>query len=247
MSFLNSPIVICGSIALGIVLILVIAVIICCKRSSEKEREELRTLSEEIEANNLENSVSSEFDDKIENVLSKMQEALDLKEENSVSFEEEQEENAIISYQELLNSLGVKSSIDVDSIEVFDDELENVEISDFNKEIIEAYQRESVDREIYRFQNDYSSQEMPMEFSSDETPVMNLSEDVLEIQNNINDDVILENQDNAQLSDAVYEARHVVGRFKKSEIISPVYGIVPEKKTTPIDDIEEIIFDDDSL
>lgn len=233
MNLFSNPIVMCSVIALGIVFLLVLVVVICCKRNTDKEREELKTLSEEIESNTvLENEASAFSDDKIESVLSKMQEALDLREESAVSFEQEQEENAIISYQELLQSLGAKSSIDVDAIEVYDDELDNqIEISDFNKEIIDAYQNESLDREIYRFQNDYSSQEIPMEFS-DEKPVMNF-------------DVSLE-EDFAPKED-VYEAKHVVGKFKRSEYISPVYGIMNEDNTPKVDEVEEIIFDDDVI
>lgn len=234
MSFFNNPIVMCSAIALGIILILVVVVVICCKKSSDRERDELKALSEEIETNNFEETNSSSFDDdKLEGVLSKMQEALDMKEETSISFEQEQEENAIISYQELLNSLGAKSSIDVDSIEVYDDELEsNIEISDFNKEIIESYQKENLDREIYRFQNDYSSQEMPMEFSSIDKPVMDFQS-------------VNAIQEDDTSNEEVYVARHVEGRFKKSEIISPVYGIMNSNNVvTKVDDVEEIIFDD---
>lgn len=236
---LSNPMIICGAIALGIVLLLVLVVIICCVRSSKKEREELKLLSEEIDmgAPIVESSTS---DDKIENVLSKMQEALDLKEETSVSFEQEQEENAIISYQELLASLGAKSSIDVDAIEVYDDELDNqIEISDFNKEIIDAYQNESLDREIYQFQNDFSSEEMPMEFVPEEAPVMNFDISTLEPEE------VIEVQEEAPVQE-VYEARHVVGnhKFKSSEFISPVYGRMKE----PVkDEVEEIIFEDDSF
>lgn len=242
MNLFSNPIVMCSSIALGIVFILVIVVVFCCKKSSDKEREELKALSEEIEANTVEESEVSTFsDDKIESVLSKMQDALELKEENSVSFEEEQEENAIISYQELLESLGAKSSINVDAIEVYDDELDNqVEISDFNKEIIDAYQNESLEREIYRFQNDYSSQEMPIEFS-DEKPVMNFQS--VELDNNVEQEPVYEAKRVEE--EPVYEARHVVGKFKKSEIISPVYGIVSDKApVSKVEEVEEIIFDD---
>lgn len=236
---LSNPMIMCGAIALGIVLLLILVVIICCVRSSKKEREELKLLSEEIDtgASIVETSTS---DDKIESVLSKMQEALDMKEENSVSFEQEQEENAIISYQELLASLGANSSIDVDSIDVYEDELDNqLEISDFNKEIIDAYQNESLDREIYKFQNDYSSQESPMEFVPEETPVMNF-------QNFVDEpDEVIDVKDDLPVNE-VYEAKHVVGNhcFKSSPIISPVYGLVNEQKK---DDVEEILFEDDSF
>ena len=219
LSLFNNPIVLCGSIAAGIVLLLVIVVVICCKKSDE--------------------IVESVDEQKIENVLSKMQEALDMKEENPISFEQEQEENAIISYQELLNSLGAKSSIDIDSIEVYDDELDNqLEISDFNKEIIDAYQNEDIDREIYRFQNDYSSETLASEVV-EETPVMNFD---FSAEN-------IEFIDKPQEEEEVYQARHVVEnmpkKFRRTEVISPVYGIIDEKKVVPKpDEVEEIIFDD---
>ncbi len=263
---LSSPMIMCGAVALGIVLLLVIVVIICCKRSAKNEREELKALSEEIDSgiDVIEDSAS---DAKIESVLSKMQEAIEMKEENPVTFEQEQEENAIISYQELLASLGAKSSIDVDAIQVYDDELDNqLEISDFNKEIIDAYQNESLDREIYQFQNDYSSEEMPMEFVPEEAPVMNfqnLVDDVLNVQDN-SDVVSVEGSD---LVDDVYEAKHgeknyyeakdvvETRKFKSSDFISPVYGIINNENKSidkievnnSIDDVEEIIFDDDSF
>lgn len=254
MNLFSNPIIFCGSVALGIILILVLVVVICCKRSSIKEREELKALSDEIESD-FKDEVVSASEEKIENVLSKMQEALDLKEEKSVSFEQEQEENAIISYQELLDSLGARSSIDIDSIEVFDDELDNqIEISDFNKEIIDSYQNESLEREIYRFQNDYSSEALSSEIV-DESPAMefdfsgqNIDFDI----DTVDSDVELEVEEDA--SNQVYEARHVVEnmpkKFKKTEFISPVYGIIKENKTNNLkqDDVEEIIFDEnDSL
>lgn len=231
---LSNPVIICGAIAFGIVFLLVLVVVICCKVSSDRERDELKELSQEIEANMDEEIVEETDDSKIENVLSKMQEAIDLKEETSVSFEQEQEENAIISYQELLNSLGAKSSIDVDSIELYDDELDNqIEISDFNKEIIDSYQEESLDREFYRFQNDYSSEELPSQVVS-ETPVMNF-------------DFSSDNYECAE--EEVYEVRHgyVEGdkKFKRTEVISPIYGIISENRkivTHDDDDVEKIDF-----
>jgi len=103
MSFFSNPIVLCCLIAAGIILILIVAVIVCCKVGSDKEREELKSLSEEIEGDfSGDEEVSTVGEDNIENVLSKMQEALEMKEQTAASFEQEQEENAIISFQELL-------------------------------------------------------------------------------------------------------------------------------------------------
>ena len=238
MNLFSNPIILCGSIAAGIVLLLVIVVVICCRKSAADEREELKALSEEIEADLNDEIVETVEEQKIENVLSKMQEALDTKQENPVTFEQEQEENAIISYQELLNSLGAKSNIDIHSIELYDDELDNkVEISDFNKEIIDAYQSDSLNKEIYRFQNDYSSEALASEVV-DETPVVNFDFSAENIE------FIEEPQ-----VEEVYEAKHVVSnmpkKFRRTEIISPVYGIMDEKNAVPETDyVEEIIFDD---
>ena len=240
----SNPIVICSGIAIGIVIILISVVIICCRKKTNDERDELMLISKEIDSG--EDIVKEEMsDDKIESVLSKMQEALDVRENASVSFEQEQEENAIISYQELLASLGGSSSIDIDSIEIYDDELDNrVEISDFNKEIIDAYQAESLDKEIYAFQNDYSSQEVPMELSMEEVPTISFQ------NTSILDDVNISLDEEIDFVEEevepVYQAKHVVGnsKFKSSEFISPVYGIVKEK---PIEkeEVEEIIFEED--
>lgn len=241
MSFSN-PIVMCGLIALAIVFVLVMVVIICCKRNADREREDLKALSLEIEADNVEETVTTADDKQIESVLSKMQEALDMKEETSISFEEEQEENAIISYQELLASLGAKSSIDIDSIDLYDDELENqVEISDFNKEIIDAYQSESLDREIYRFQNDYSNEGLATSETLSDVPVMNFDSDVL---NNYDESAA----DVSTYEEPVYEAKHSEHKFRSSEIISPVYGIMNNNVVTPKvdEEVEMIEFDDDN-
>lgn len=237
MSLLANPIVLCGSVALGIVLLLVIVVVICCKKGVLSEREELMEISEQIDSNNISEIEDSE--DKLEQVLNKMQESLDAKEELSVSFEEEQEEKAIISYQELLDSLGAKSSIDVDSIEVFEDELENqIEISAVNKEIIDAYQKENLDREIFRFQNDYSNEGLMSEVVRDVPTFEDYHEAAAYVPEHQKEEVV-------ELSNNVADRK-----FKKSEFISPVYGIMSGKSEVTLDtkdDVEEIIFEDDSL
>ena len=250
---LSNPIFICGAIALGIVLLLVTVVIICCKKSSKREREELRELSEKIESGTIIDEITDEDDAKIERVLSKMQESIELKQEpievEQEPIEVEQEENVIISYEELLKSLENKN---VDSIEVFEEEPNQIEISDFNKEIIEAYQKENLDKEIYHFQNDFSSEEMPLEFNTEQTPVMNFQQiDMNEIETNeIEDELKLE--ENIIEEKPVYEAKHAISnhKFKSSDIISPVYGVVNENKQIKkdnFDEIEEIILEDDSF
>lgn len=260
MSIFNNPIVLCGSIALGIVLILVFVVVLYCKKSSKAEREELMELSHEIELdlnNDDVETIDNSEEQKIENVLSMMQEALDTKTDSPITFEQEQEENAIISYQELLDSLGAKNSIDVDSIEVYDDELDNqIEISDFNKEIIDSYQNDNLSKEIFRFQNDYSNEGLASEIV-DDSPVMNFDFNAENVK--FSDDSIINespidevvfNESDAD-STEVYQARHVeentAKKFKRTEFISPVYGIIRNDRSSKSEEVEEIIFDDDSL
>ena len=222
MNLFSNPIILCGSIAAGIVLLLVIVVVICCRKSAADEREELKALSEEIEADLNDEIVETVEEQKIENVLSKMQEALDTKEENAISFEQEQEENAIISYQELLNSLGAKSSIDVDSIELYDDELDGqIEISDFNKEIIDAYQNEDMSREFYKFQNDYSSENLALNVS-EESPVMNFDFSMSDVEFVDDGDIVdcEEIEPQAVLHNKA-EVKELVKRFVKTDGDNP--------------------------
>ena len=63
MNILNNPILMCGLIAFGIILLLVVVVIICCKRSNYNEREELKMISDEIDADLNENVMEEEPDE----------------------------------------------------------------------------------------------------------------------------------------------------------------------------------------
>lgn len=241
MNLFSNPIVICGLIAFGIILILTIVVIVCCKKSSE--REELKMLSEEIDADlEADDNVYENSSDKIEDVLMKMQDALEVKEEQSSSFEQEQEENAVISYQELLDSLGNKGSINLDDIDLYEDELENqLEISDFNKEIIDAYQKEDLDKEIYRFQNDFSNQPLEMEINNEENPFMNLE------LSSENVEFVDEKKDNEVVYTYKNDTINNHKKFRRTEIISPVYGIIKNdnvNKNNDVEEVEEIIFED---
>jgi hypothetical protein len=305
MSLLTNPIVLCASIALGIVLLLIIVVVICCKRGSLTEREELMAISDEIESNNISQIETSE--DRIDDVLTKMQENLEAKDAVTANFEDQQEENAVISYQELLNSLGAKSNIDVDNIELFEDELEGqIEISDINKKIIDAYQNEDLDREIYRFQNDYSNEglatdvvrdvpsfddfsknisyvdednfsslsneEFVNNFSDNKEVVSDtemvydfaegkiISNDVkneYDFSNDVKDEYGFDDskvQDSSVMMNSVPQSRveknnYTNRKFRSSDFISPVYGRMEKRiiEQQRVDEVEEIIFEDDSL
>lgn len=216
-SIVGNPILMCGLVALLIIIVLIVAVILCCK-SSNDEREELKEISSEIVNDNTCDCIEGDNSDaEIELVLNKMQESLVKQESAPASFEQEQEEKAIISYQELLNNFGKSDSIDTGSIELFEDELENdyIEVDDFNKEIIDAYENESMEQEMIRFENDYSNQPLKIDVVSDT------------------------NGTNLEFKE--------IKKIGKAEVISPVYGRMDVPTiTNKIDDeeIEEIVFDD---
>ena len=152
----------------------------------------------EEELNKPEESVMS---NKLEEILQKMQEDMDVKPEDVVrKFEEEQEEKAIISYQELVDN--VKAG----KIEVIDDD-----ISDVNYV-------ESLNLDV--------SSEPIMEIEEDESLVTpQMVKDAVETIN-------------------VSAVKEEPKKFRKSEIISPIFGVMEEnfeypkvKKTENILDI----------
>ena len=78
----------------------------------------------------------------LEEVLEKMQADLDKKEDVVALFEQEQEEKAIISYQELLNSKNKNNSgANKELLSV----IEQIEAGNNSKEIIEEYNAEEVE------------------------------------------------------------------------------------------------------
>ena len=113
-------------------------------RKDRKEKEVIAELEKEIkqeevqEVKNIEEPIQKEERKiEIEEMLEKMQEDLDKKPEDVVTnFENEQEEKAIISYQELLDSIKEKSP----KVEVVDDELEYRQEKEMSKKLNETIQ-----------------------------------------------------------------------------------------------------------
>lgn len=104
-----------------LVVLVILTTILLILASNQKNRKKIK--DDFIEAEKVEEELEKveETPNELENILKKMQEEIDLKPEDVVKkFEEEQEEKAIISYQELVNS--VKSG----KIEVVDDEETNI-------------------------------------------------------------------------------------------------------------------------
>ena len=152
----------------------------------------------EEELNKPEESVMS---NKLEEILQKMQEDMDVKPEDVVrKFEEEQEEKAIISYQELVDN--VKAG----KIEVIDDD-----VSDVN--YVES---------------------LNLDVSSE--PIMQIEED----ESLVTPQMVKDAVETINISAVKEEPK----KFKKSEIISPIFGVMEEnfeypkvKKTENILDI----------
>ena len=174
-----------------IIVLVIITTILLIIASNQKNRKKIK--DEFIEAEKVEEELEKVEEtpksNELENILQKMQEEIDLKPEDVVKkFEEEQEEKAIISYQELVDS--VKSG----KIEVVDDEetninfVENLNVQD-NIEPIESINEQPV-----------------------VTPQM-----VKDAINNITSSSVKEEPK----------------KFKNSEFISPVYGVMEEKLEYP--------------
>ena len=172
-------------IVLGILIILtMLSIVLSNKRKRNKikeEFEEAREIQTELEK-------PIEKNNELENILKKMQEDAAIKPEDVVrKFEEEQEEKAIISYQELVNS------VNSGKIETIDDE-----ISDVN------YVEELTHEEV----------EPILEVEPEEVVTKEM---VREAINDIS-------------SNSVKEEKK---KFKQSEFISPVFGIMENNVEYP--------------
>ena len=144
---------------------------------AEKIEEELNTKEESVVSN------------KLEEILKKMQEDIDTKPEDVVrKFEEEQEEKAIISYQELVDN--VKAG----KIEVIDDEESNINYV------------ENLGLEV------------------ETEPVMQIEE-----ESSVTPEMVKEAIYNISESSVKEEPK----KFKKSEIISPIFGIMNDSVEYP--------------
>lgn len=177
-------------IIIGLLILTTILIIAASNRKNRKKIKDDFIQAEKVEAE-LEKIEKEETPNELENILKKMQEDMELNPEDVVKkFEEEQEEKAIISYQELVDN--VKAG----KIEVVDDEESNV---NFVENLVEDVEQEPV---------------MTIESNSESvvTPEM-----VKEAIKSISEDSIKEEPK----------------KFKQSEFISPVYGIMDNKLEYP--------------
>ena len=172
--------------------LIVLTSILLIFATNDKKRRQIK--NDFVEAEKIEEELSkpveTEVSNKLEEILQKMQEDIDLKPEEVVKkFEEEQEEKAIISYQELLDN--VKSG----KIEVIDDEESNINfVENLNLEVANE-------------------------------PIMEISDEDMSVTPQMVKDAVE--------SITVSSIKEEPKKFRKSEFISPVYGIMNEKIEYP--------------
>lgn len=196
----NSFIYICVIVGL-----IILTTILCIVSSNKKKRKKIKEdfiEAEKIEAE-LEEIKDNEEPSELESILQKMQEDINVKPEDVVKkFEQEQEEKAIISYQELVDS--VKSG----KIELIDDEETNINfVENLNLE-------------------------------EESEPIMAVEEN---IESSVTPSMVMEAIESIS-NDSVKEEPK---KFKQSEFISPVYGVMEDKleypKVRKIDNLLDIM------
>ena len=187
-NFILSNIYLYVCIIIGLIILTSILLILA---TNEKKRRKIKTdfeVAEKIEEE-LKEEQPSVVTNKLEEILQKMQEDIDTKPEDVVrKFEEEQEEKAIISYQELVDN--VKAG----KIDIIEDD-----ISDVN--FVES---------------------LTMDITTE--PIMEVSED-----SSVTPEMVKEAIVNISESSVKEEPK----KFKKSEIISPIFGIMQESFEYP--------------
>ena len=175
-----------------IIVLIIIATILFIIAANQKNRKKIKDDFVEAERvdtelNKIEETPKS---NELENILKKMQEDIDLKPEDVVKkFEEEQEEKAIISYQEL-----------VDNVKAGKIEVEEEEEADINF-----------------VENLYIEEE--------NEPIMTTEEE----KPSVTPEMVKEAIENISVSSIKEEPK----KFKKSDFISPIYGVMEQKFEYP--------------
>ena len=185
-------------IIIGLIVLTSILLIIA---TNDKKRRKIK--NDFVEAEKVEEELNKKDDsvmsNSLEEILQKMQADMEVKPEDVVKkFEEEQEEKAIISYQELVDN--VKSG----KIEVIDDEESNIDY-------------------VETLNLDVSSE-----------PIMEIAE-----EDSVTPQMVKDAIENITVSSIKEEPK----KFKKSEFISPVFGIMNENLEYPTVKKNETLLD----
>ena len=174
-----------------IIVLIIIATILFIIAANQKNRKKIKDDFVEAERvdtelNKIEETPKS---NELENILKKMQEDIDLKPEDVVKkFEEEQEEKAIISYQELVDNVKA-GKIEVEEEEEDINFVENLYIEEENE------------------------------------PIMTTEEE----KPSVTPEMVKEAIENISVSSIKEEPK----KFKKSDFISPIYGVMEQKFEYP--------------
>lgn len=202
LNFIVSNIYIYICIIIGLLILNTILLIVATNQRNRRKIKNDFVQAEKVEEE-LEKVEDTKISNELEDILKKMQEDMDVTPEDVVrKFEEEQEEKAIISYQELVDN--VKAG----KIEVIDDEesdvnfVEGLEIMDESepvistietkeevtpemvKEAIQTISNESVKEEPKKFkQSEFISPVFGVMNSNVEYPTVKKNENVLDLMN----------------------------------------------------------------
>lgn len=188
-NFIISNIYLYICIIIGLLILDTILFIVIANQKNRKKIKDDFVEAEKIEAE-LETVEENESTNELENILKKMQADMEVTPEDVVKqFEEEQEEKAIISYQELVDNVKAGNIQVIDDEETGTDFVQNLNVSSTDNEPI-----------VSTIENDSESSV---------TPEM-VKEAIMSISN-----------------DSVKEEPK---KFKQSEFISPIYGIIDNTK-----------------
>lgn len=187
-------------IIISLLILITILLIVCTNNKNRKKIKNDFVQAEKVEAE-LEKVEETPVNNELENILKKIQEDIEVKPEDVVKkFEEEQEEKAIISYQELVDN--VKSG----KIEVLEDEQTGV---NFVENLVNEVENEPV----VSIESEPESQVTPKMVKD---AIESISKDSIKIEPK---------------------------KFKQSEFISPIYGIMDNKLEYPRVKKQENILD----
>jgi len=191
-------------IAIVVILIVIISVILVNRKKRRDIKKEFddSLIDLELEKQQDEELESKNFPKELEEILAKMQQNMEAKPEEVVAkFEEEQEKNAVISYQELVK----KAS---------DHSIGNIETNIYNATIND--ENDGIDFVAALDLNDTEEEIIPM-FSN------NSNEEVIEIEDNIIDEEIEAKQEVSAVNDKKFYENSEV-KVNPDEFISPVFG-----------------------
>ena len=201
-------------ILLGLIILTSILLILSSNESKRRKIKKDFIEAEKIEEE-LEKIEEAPVSNELEAILQKMQQDIDVKPEDVVrNFEQEQEEKAIISYQELVDN--VKAG----KIDVIDDEETNINF-------VEALAL-SNDEPLMQISEEESESKV--------TPTM-VKDAINEIvTSSVKEETVVETE---VVKPVVTEEK----KFKKSEFISPIFGIMQDNSEYPTISKKETMLD----